>query len=214
MRPMPGIDVERVRAFADAVFAIAITFLALDVRIPEDLPPSELGHGLKEAVPTVAGYLLSFLVVGMLWVSHHRLFHTAKVLDGPLLYLDLALMAVVAVLPFPTKIITTYQSNALAISLYAGTITLAALLLTAMTLWIRSHPAMCNPEAPRFLSTQSLHYGVGTAIVFATSIPVAAISPDAAEYWWVALAVPFRIFMAWRRSRATRQTELTPATMS
>ncbi|NIY65874.1 hypothetical protein SMALB_3883 [Streptomyces malaysiensis] len=60
-------------------------------------------------------------MVGALWISHHRLFRMAKVMDGPLLYLDLALMALVAALPFPTKIITECHSNAIATALYAGT---------------------------------------------------------------------------------------------
>ncbi|GHJ37148.1 TMEM175 family protein [Streptomyces sp. TS71-3] len=211
MRTLHGIDVERVRAFADAVFAIAITLLALEIRIPEDLPADELGHGLREALPSVAGYLLSFLVVGSLWVSHHRLFHMAKALDGPLLYLDLALMALVAVLPFPTKIITTYHDSAIATSLYAGTITLSALLITAMAVRLLRHPALCNPETPRSLITQSLHYAAGAAVIFGSSVPVALISPSAAEYWWVALAVPFRIYLAWHHGRSARHAAPTPA---
>ncbi|MFJ2199473.1 TMEM175 family protein [Streptomyces violaceusniger] len=138
-----GIDVERIRAFSDAVFAIAITLLALEITVPEDLPTAELGHALKEeALPSVAGYLLSFAVVGApLWISHHRLFRMAKVVDGPLLHVDLALMALVAALPFPTKIVTEYHSSAIATSLYAGTITLRSGVLVA--------PGRSRPVLPR-----------------------------------------------------------------
>lgn len=142
VRSLHGIDVERIRAFSDAVFAIAITLLALEITVPEDLPTAELGHALKEeALPSVAGYLLSFVVVGALWISHHRLFRMAKVVDGPLLYVDLALMALVAALPFPTKIVTEYHSSAIATSLYAGTITLRSGVLVA--------PGRSRPVLPR-----------------------------------------------------------------
>ncbi|MCQ8832809.1 TMEM175 family protein [Streptomyces malaysiensis] len=201
MRPLHGIDVERIRAFADAVFAIAITLLALEITVPEDLPAAELGHALEEeALPSVAGYLLSFVVVGALWISHHRLFRMAKVVDGPLLYLDLTLMALVAALPFPTKIITEYHSNAIATSLHAGTITLAALLITAMAIRLLGHPGLCDSDVPRPLIAQSLQQAVGVAIVFGSSVPVAMVSPDTAEYCWL-LAVPVRFRLAWHHTR-------------
>ncbi|MFD8780141.1 TMEM175 family protein [Streptomyces sp. NPDC056721] len=209
MRPLHGIDVQRVRAFADAVFAIAITLLALEISVPEDLPSAELGHALKETLPSVTGYLLSFMVVGALWISHHRLFHTVEELDGPLLYLDLALMALVAALPFPTKLITKYHSNAFATSLYAGTITLSALLIAAMALWLLRRPALCSPEAPRALITQSLHNAAGVAAIFGSSVPVALISPDAAEYWWAGLAIPLRLYAAWRNNKTARHAATT-----
>ncbi|MFE9004465.1 TMEM175 family protein [Streptomyces sp. NPDC007875] len=205
MRPLHGIDIERVRAFADAVFAIAITLLALEISVPEGLPTADLGHGLEEALPSVAGYLLSFVVVGALWISHHRLFHMAKVLDGPLLYLDLALMALVAALPFPTKVITEYHSNAIATSLYAGTITLAALLITAMAIRLLSRPDLRKSDTSRSLVTQSLRQAVGVAIVFGSSVPVAMVWSDAAEYWWL-LAVPVRFCLARRRPETNEQT--------
>jgi uncharacterized membrane protein len=211
MRPLYGVDVERVRAFADAVFAIAITLLALEMTVPEDLPSAELGHALKEALPSVAGYLLSFIVVGALWISHHRLFHMAEALDGPLLYLDLALMALVAALPFPTKIITAYHNSAVATSLYAGTITLSALLITAMAGRLLRRPALCHPDASRSLITQSLHHAVAVAVIFGSSVPVTLISPDAAEYWWVLLAVPVRICVARRHATRSQHASVAPS---
>jgi len=202
MRPLYGVDVERVRAFADAVFAIAITLLALEMTVPEDLPSAELGHALKEALPSVAGYL---------WISHHRLFHMAEALDGPLLYLDLALMALVAALPFPTKIITAYHNSAVATSLYAGTITLSALLITAMAGRLLRRPALCHPDASRSLITQSLHHAVAVAVIFGSSVPVTLISPDAAEYWWVLLAVPVRICVARRHATRSQHASVAPS---
>ncbi|MFF0627478.1 TMEM175 family protein [Streptomyces sp. NPDC004296] len=210
MRPLHGIDVERVRAFADAVFAIAITFLALEITVPEHLPSAELGHALEEALPSVAGYLLSFMVVGALWIAHHRLFRAAEQLDGPLMYLDLALMALVAVLPFPTKLITRYHSNPLATTLYAGTIALSALLITVMALWLRSRPALRSPGAPYELIVKPLYSAVGVVVIFGSSLPVALISPDAAEYWWVGLGIPVRLFSAWRQSRAAKHAAAMP----
>jgi uncharacterized membrane protein len=210
VRPLHGIDVERVRAFADAVFAIAITLLALEIRVPEDLPSAELGHALEETLPSVAGYLLSFAVVGALWIAHHRLFRAAEQLDGPLMYLDLALMALVAALPFPTQLITRYHSNPFATSLYAGTITLSTLLITVMALWLRSRPALRSPGVPYELIAKPLRSAVGVAVIFGSSLPVALISPDAAEYWWIGMGIPVRLYNAWRQSRAAKHAAAMP----
>ncbi|MFE2185399.1 TMEM175 family protein [Streptomyces sp. NPDC059455] len=212
MRSLHGIDIERIQAFSDAVFAIAITLLALEITVPEDLPAAELGHALREeALPSVAGYLLSFVVVGALWISHHRLFRMTKVVDGPLLYLDLALMALVAALPFPTKIVTEYHSSALATSLYAGTIALAALLIAAMSTRLLRRPGLRDTDIPRVLFARSLQHALGIAIVFGSSVPVAVIvSSDAAEYWWL-LAVPVRYCLGRHHIRTSKHAAVAPS---
>lgn len=197
MRPLHEIDVERMRAFADAVFAIAITLLALEMAVPDGLNSRELGHALKEALPAVAGYALSFLVVGALWLSHHRLFGMVKVLDSSLLHLDMVLLGIVAALPFPTRLLSAYHSSALATSIYAVTITLAACLLAAMSVLLRRQPDLRKDGVPRELVTHSMLLSGTVAAVFATSVPLTLISPDLAEYWWI-LAVPVRRWLSRR----------------
>ncbi|WP_127355362.1 TMEM175 family protein [Actinacidiphila soli] len=195
-----GIDVERMQAFADAVIAIAITLLALDMKIPEGVPSSELGHALKEALPTVGGYLLSFVVIGVLWISHHRLFGMVAELDRWLLRLDLALLAVIAALPFPTKLISGYQGSAVATSVYAGSIALCALLIAAMSVHLLRQPALCRPHVSRDRVLLSIRQAAAVAVVFATSVPMTLISPGTAAYWWI-LSVPLRYFIA-RQARS------------
>lgn len=197
MRSLHGIDVERMRAFADAVFAIAITLLALEMTIPEGLPSRELGHALKEALPSIAGYALSFLVVGALWLSHHRLFRMVKVLSNALLYLDLAFLGIVAALPFPTRIISAYHSSPVATSLYALTICGAACLLTAMSVLLRARPDLRNDGISGESVTGSMVLSATVAVVFATSVPLSLVSPDLSEYWWI-LVVPVRRWLSGR----------------
>ncbi|MGW7578040.1 TMEM175 family protein [Streptomyces sp. NPDC054765] len=202
MRQLHGIDVERMRAFADAVFAIAITLLALEMTVPEGLPSRELGHALEKALPTVAGYALSFIVVGALWLSHHRLFGMVKVLDGSLLYLDMAFLGIVAALPFPTKLISGYHGSAIATSVYAMTICIAACLITAMSLLLRGRPELRKNDISRELVTGSMMSSATVAAVFATSVPLALVSPSLTEYWWI-LVVPIRRWLSRRPQPVT-----------
>ncbi|MGP3946161.1 TMEM175 family protein [Streptomyces sp. 6N106] len=165
----------------------------------------------EEALPSAAGYLLSFVVVGALWISHHRLFRMTKVVDGPLLHLDLALMALVAAPPFPTKIVTEYHSNAIATSLYAGTIAVAALLIAAMATRLLRRPSLRGTDIPRSLFVQSLQHAAGVALIFGSSVPVAVIiSSHAAEYWWL-LAVPVRYYLGRRHISASKHAAVTPS---
>ncbi|MFE3168398.1 TMEM175 family protein [Streptomyces sp. NPDC059224] len=58
----------------DAVLAIAVTLLALDINVPEGLPESDVAHAVREVFPAVGAYLLSFAVTGVLWLTRHALF--------------------------------------------------------------------------------------------------------------------------------------------
>ena len=72
-REEAGLNFERIVFFSDAVFAIAITLLALEIRLPE-VEPDALPHAILALVPEIAVYALSFLIVGLYWVGHHRTF--------------------------------------------------------------------------------------------------------------------------------------------
>jgi uncharacterized membrane protein len=75
-------------AFSDGVYAIVITLLILDIRIP-DVPPAALGGALIHMLPQVLTYILSFFVVGLYWVAHHRVSHQVKQIDGTFVWLNL-----------------------------------------------------------------------------------------------------------------------------
>src|SRR5262249_2688631 len=79
-RPGAGreMDEGRVLALSDGVFAIAATLLVLDLRVPDGLRPAELPDRLHELLPSVGGYALSYLLIGLLWLGHHRQFRSFR----------------------------------------------------------------------------------------------------------------------------------------
>jgi uncharacterized membrane protein len=126
-------ETARIEAFSDGVFAIAITLLVLDLKVPQpaELPagPGLLGtHGLLAALlaqwPTFLAYLTSFLTILVMWVNHHMLFGLIRRTDHLFLYLNGLLLLFVTVLPFPTALVAAYiqhsQATAAA-ALYCGT---------------------------------------------------------------------------------------------
>ncbi|MFF4732131.1 TMEM175 family protein [Streptomyces mirabilis] len=201
-------DPDRLVTFGDAVIAIAITLLALDITVPEGLADGEVGAALRDALPKFGAYLLSFAVIGALWLGQHALFRQIAALDNWLLRLYLALLAVVAALPFPTRLISEYGNTAVATSVYAATIVLAVGLLTAMSARLWASPALAKPTVHRAQIRQSVLRGLLTVLVFATSIPVSLASPTAAKYWWL-LTVPARLLF--RETSTPDREQLTAA---
>lgn len=114
-------DVDRVSAFSDGVFAIAITLLVLSIDVP-NVPGNRLGDALEDLIPFVFTYLLSFFVVGVYWLAHHRMFRSVRRVDRRLLWLNLLLLSFIALLPFPTEVLGRYGDTTLGTVVYAASI--------------------------------------------------------------------------------------------
>ena len=115
-----GLD--RLLFFSDAVMAIAITLLVIDLRVPEmprEASIAGLGPALLRLWPNYLGYLLSFYVIGNYWLSHHRLFRPVRRYDDRLALLNLLFLFFVALLPFSTRIIGLYPLNRTAVIVYS-----------------------------------------------------------------------------------------------
>jgi len=93
-----GWDRGRLDAFSDGVFAIAITILVLEIKVPPDL--RHLGRDLEHEWPAYLAYVTSFLTIGGVWIAHHRLFSRVRVIDATIVQLNLLLL-ITAFLPFP-----------------------------------------------------------------------------------------------------------------
>ena len=121
-------DTARLEAFSDGVFAVAITLLALNLIVPGP-GHGKLSHLLGQAWPSFAGYLVSFLTIGIIWVNHHTLFKNFVGIDRPLLFINLMLLFFVVAIPFATKTFADYltatgpnkvQNASLAAAVYEG----------------------------------------------------------------------------------------------
>jgi uncharacterized membrane protein len=132
----------RLEAFSDGVFAIVITLLVLDVHLPIHVPPGQsLAHALGQLWPQYIAYAITFAQVGVIWLNHHRVFQQVKLVDGPLLLLNLNLLLWVALLPFPASVVADYLSEGgtnatTALALYGGAILVTAISFCALYLWL------------------------------------------------------------------------------
>jgi uncharacterized membrane protein len=113
----------RVEAFSDGVFAIAITLLILEIKVPEGAG-EHLWTALGAQWPSYAAYVVSFLIIGIMWANHHTVFGYVARVDRTLLFLNLLLLLVVAALPWPTALLAEYlregEASHVAAALYSG----------------------------------------------------------------------------------------------
>jgi TMEM175 potassium channel family protein len=99
-------DTRRVEAFSDGVFAIAITLLVLDLRVPE-FESGRLFHDLVHLWGAYIAYISSFLYIGVIWLNHHAAFTRIDRIDRGLQWANLALLFTTALLPFPTAVLSS-----------------------------------------------------------------------------------------------------------
>jgi TMEM175 potassium channel family protein len=123
----------RIEAFSDGVFAIAVTLLVLELKVPqlaEDAGSAELWSALLSRWPSYAAYLVSFMTILIVWVNHHRLFNIIHRSDSRFLFLNGLLLLVVTTIPFPTALLAEFlqkPSASVACAIYCGTFVLLAL---------------------------------------------------------------------------------------
>ena len=116
----------RLEAFSDGIFAIAMTLLVLEIRLPEHIPPGTLGSSLLHLWRSYLAFLTSFATIGVMWVNHHRVFNLIRRTDQGVLALNLLLLLGVSFLPFPTLVVARYIDTpdaATAAMFYNGTFT-------------------------------------------------------------------------------------------
>lgn len=124
---------DRLEAFSDGVIAIATTLLVLEVRVPNEEQIAASG-GLVGALidlwPAYLGYLLSFLIIGIMWANHHEIFRHIGRTDHYLVLINLLFLFFIAFMPFPTALLAEelgHEGEQVAVVVYAGWIFLTAL---------------------------------------------------------------------------------------
>lgn len=184
---------ERLLFFSDAVFAIAITLLALEIRLPvseEHLTNEGLLQSLLSIWPQYLGYIVSFLVIGLFWIGHHRKFRFIQRYDSRLLQLNIFLLLGIAFVPFPSAILSEY-GNRTATIFYALIMTIIGLLHTAVWIYSAHHHRLIDPN----FSPQQIRDETRRALIvpgiFLLSIGLAFLDGFAtlAKLSWMLIAV-------------------------
>lgn len=135
----------RLEAFSDGVFAIVITLLILDIRFPE-VDYSQFWVTLNSLLPRILAYVMSFIIIGLYWVTHHNSMHAIKKTDRVFLWLNILLLLCVSFIPFPTSLLGRYPFEAGPIIIYGVTLIASNLVGYIMILYVWFHPYLATTE--------------------------------------------------------------------
>jgi uncharacterized membrane protein len=170
---------DRLETFSDGVFAIAITLLVLTIAQPSDY--TSLAHELGKRWPSLAAYVVSFIVIGIMWLNHHTVFNHLAQLDRGIFYLNLLLLMTIVFIPYPTGVfgeaLRKGEGAKTAAVFYSLVMTVNACMWAALWLYASVGRRLLGagfPESQRRVAT--VLFVAGT-FVYAASIGVALVNP-------------------------------------
>ncbi|WP_210513905.1 TMEM175 family protein [Hymenobacter terricola] len=184
-------QLERVILFTDAVFAIAITLLVIELKVPEleHRTEQEAINGLLRLIPKFIGFLISFGIIAIYWTAHHRIFRFVRHLDGKLIWLNLAFLLSIVLMPFTTAYQSEYGMLATPWVLYSVNIIATGLLQARIQMHLRNPTAGLVAEHERHHPDLDLVRPMMTPLVFGLSIGLAFF-----VHPWVLRLLPGVIF--------------------
>ncbi len=168
----------RVETFSDGIFAIAITLLVLTIAQPSNY--SELRRQLLERWPSLAAYVVSFLVLGIMWLNHHTVFTYVQRIDRGFFYRNLVLLMTVVFIPYPTEVfgeaLRTGAGERTAAVFYSIVMTVNAMAWSALWLHASTGRRLLNDDFPEEMRRSSTILFIAGTGVYLISIGVAFIN--------------------------------------
>jgi uncharacterized membrane protein len=206
--PRDSVEFNRVLAFSDGVFAIAMTLLVVGIVVPKLTDGSDVGelaNALNDLTSNLVSFFISFAVIGRYWLAHHEFFGLLGRIDQGAISLNLVYLAFIAFLPFPTALLGNYFENPLSIVIYAAAVsTISTLEVVAFRHAYRADLLQnaISPEVFRWGVLNSLS-PVG---FFILSMPIAFLNTTVATLSWF-LVIPWVAFIQrWKPAGADELT--------
>jgi uncharacterized membrane protein len=190
-------DRSRLEAFSDGVFAVAITLLALDLTVAGPAGHGSLTDQLHEKWPAFLAYLISFFMIGIVWVNHHVLVRSIIKVDRTLLFLNLVLLLFVVLIPFATAIVADYFSQhdwntQVAMMIYGGVFLGMSISFGTIFEWTLHGQRVEQPLPPERHWPARVRF-VGGGLVYVAAIVIALFN-DVASFVLIAAVAVYYIF--------------------
>lgn len=185
---------ERINNLSDGLFSIVFTLLVLELAVPviaQDKAATDLLPALQHEAPKLAGYVISFVVIGIYWVGQHNMFMHIKRHDRVLMWLNLLFLMCVSFMPFPVSLIVEYGDQQIAIVIYAAVLVATGLSLDLCWLYATTNRRLVDEKMEqRFVVF--VHRRVLIApVLYAVAIAVSFISVPLAKVVFLIVAVAY-----------------------
>jgi uncharacterized membrane protein len=200
------VEMGRLNGLSDGVFAFALTLLALEIRVPEDVLLADLPNSLASLAPRFLIYLISFVVIGGAWGSHQRMLGQVRRGDGLLVWFNLLSLLFVTLVPAGAALLGHFPRSVLAIACFA----LVVILIQLAELWLWRHAS--RQRLINAALDSRVVAGIGrrmslSAAIFAISIPLAFLSAYLVYLVWIGVFVLIFTtdWLSWQQAIQTRQ---------
>lgn len=206
-----GLSFERIVFFSDAVFAIVITLLVLEIKVPhiEATGEHSVIHGLAQLLPKFTGFVVSFFIVGVMWIEHHRIFRFIRSYDAGLLWRNLAFLLTVSFVPFPTALFSEYFWSKTAFIVYAATFGLVALAKLLVWSYAVGRPELIDPSADRLVLARISRRSLAVPLACLAAVGLALVNVFLAPIAFVFIPVFARLLDPTNRSSTNELAEET-----
>jgi uncharacterized membrane protein len=194
-----AVDLGRIAALSDGVFAVAMTILVANLPVPRDtgdLGAMSLGLALVKLLPQLKTAAIGFFVVALYWWRHHEFIRVLARCDLRIMWLNFLLLFNIVLTPFATRLAGAFHLDPLTVQLYAGNLALIGLVQAVLWWCAAREPGILKPEIDKRKPRRAIAVLAVFVVIFLASIPIAEISVSAAVWSWL-LLIP----AGWLRAR-------------
>ncbi len=193
-------DLSRIQGFSDGVFAFAATLLVLSFSVPPHLSEQEMIKQVMEQGNQLASYIISFLIIGGFWYSHHQKFNYIKRYNQPFVWLNILILMSVCLVPFTTNLEGDYTGSVFVANIYSLNMILVSLLFGLLWFYATFKKRLTEKE----ISKQEIFDGylltIAVCTIFGLSILLSFIHVDFAQYaWFLTFLLPLVIKFKMRK---------------
>jgi uncharacterized membrane protein len=184
---------ERIEALADGVFAIAMTLLVLDLKVPVNVASDGLLDAVLHLAPRFIAYAVSFMVLAVYWIGHHNQFHLIIHTDRTLLWINMFFMMSIAFLPFSTGLLASYNTEQTAVVIYGSNVIFSGLALYVHWIHASGKGKLIKEGVPeRIISITKFRIMVGV-VFYVVTTAIAFISTTTSLVLFAALPFVYMI---------------------
>jgi uncharacterized membrane protein len=169
----------RIEALTDGIFAVAMTLLVIELKLPDTQVPADLANGVVHLIPKFVAWIISFFVLGIFWFSHHRLFHYVKHVDETLVWLSILYLSLVSLMPFSSAITGEFALVFFSQVFYSGNMMLMAAVALAINRHVSRHPALQGEPMSAGFYRAARFRMVGLMLIAVATVGIARLVPGA-----------------------------------
>ncbi|HTL81726.1 MAG TPA: TMEM175 family protein [Bacteroidia bacterium] len=200
----------RLETFSDGVFSIVITLLVLNIAIPTITHYDALPVTLIQLWPKFLAYIMSFALIGLYWIGHHFYFDRIKLVDGNFVGLNMLLLLLISVMPFPTALLGQFPYGPLPLTIYGINLIVVNLLSFFMLMYLYRHKHLTNEHFKDEFYKLQLPLFFWINLIYAIGIVFAFIYPSVSYVLYIVnLVMGIKIYV--KRMNHAAKPEKHPA---